>query len=262
LAKSRLYREWGLLLTLLSVTKRNKRKRIHNRFTNWTWNFKILSWKCTAVVCWSYRTGTRCHNCPATSLCGYTKDKWNKSPWAVVQGWESARAGSGSGGQKSLSYMALNMFKAEHNPLTNQLTPWSRVLLEKLAGRQLVKKFSAFYGTRRFITAFTRARHLSLSCAISIQSMPPHPTSWRSILILSSHLRLGLLSGSFPQVSPPKSCMHLSHTCYMPRPPHSSRYKNQSRSEAFLNDSSAVRDSLFNVFAYPEAFHITHSVLI
>ena len=43
------------------------------------------------------------------------------------------------------------------------LIPWSRVLLEKLAGSQLVKKFPAFYGTRRFITAFTSARHLSLS---------------------------------------------------------------------------------------------------
>ena len=41
-------------------------------------------------------------------------------------------------------------------------TPWSRVLLEKLAGLKLVKKFSAFYGTRRFITAFASARHLSL----------------------------------------------------------------------------------------------------
>ena len=42
------------------------------------------------------------------------------------------------------------------------LTPWSRVLLEKLTGLQLVK-FPEFYGTRRFITAFTSARHLSLS---------------------------------------------------------------------------------------------------
>jgi len=32
------------------------------------------------------------------------------------------------------------------------LTPWSRVLLEKLTGFQLVKKFPAFYGTRRFVT--------------------------------------------------------------------------------------------------------------
>jgi hypothetical protein len=43
------------------------------------------------------------------------------------------------------------------------LTPWSRVFLEKYA--QLVKKFPAFYGTRRFITVFTRAHHLSLSWA-------------------------------------------------------------------------------------------------
>jgi len=39
---------------------------------------------------------------------------------------------------------------------------WSRVL-EKLTGFQLVKKFPAFYGTRRFITAFTSVRHLHLS---------------------------------------------------------------------------------------------------
>ena len=28
--------------------------------------------------------------------------------------------------------------------------------------------------------------------------IPPHPTSWRSVLILSTHLRLGLPSGLFP----------------------------------------------------------------
>ena len=47
--------------------------------------------------------------------------------------------------------------------LTYSLTPWSRVLLEKLASLQLVKKFPAFYGTRRFLTALTSARHFSLS---------------------------------------------------------------------------------------------------
>ena len=46
---------------------------------------------------------------------------------------------------------------------TYLLTPWCRVLLEKLTGLQLVKKFPAFYGTRRFITALTSVRHLSLS---------------------------------------------------------------------------------------------------
>jgi hypothetical protein len=88
---------------------------------------------------------------------------------------------------------------------TYLLTPWSRVLLEKLAGLQLVKKFPAFYGTRRFITAFESARHLSLSWASSIQSIPPHLTSWKSVLILSSHLRLGLPSGIFPSGFPTKT---------------------------------------------------------
>ena len=79
--------------------------------------------------------------------------------------------------------------------LTYLLTPWSRVLLEKLASLQLVKRFPAFYGTRRFLTALTSARQLSLFWASPIQSSYPTPTSWRSILILSSHLRLGLPSG-------------------------------------------------------------------
>jgi hypothetical protein len=66
---------------------------------------------------------------------------------------------------------------------------------EKLKGSQVVKKFPRFNGTRRFVTAFTSARHLSLTWDRSIQSMSPHPTSWRSILILSSQIRLGLPSG-------------------------------------------------------------------
>jgi hypothetical protein len=47
--------------------------------------------------------------------------------------------------------------------LTYSLTPWSRLLLEKLTDLQLVYKFPEFYETRRFITAFTSSRHLSLS---------------------------------------------------------------------------------------------------
>jgi hypothetical protein len=52
------------------------------------------------------------------------------------------------------------------------LTPWKRTLLEKLTGSQLVEKFPAFYGTRRFITAITSFPHLSLSWARSIQPGP------------------------------------------------------------------------------------------
>jgi hypothetical protein len=88
------------------------------------------------------------------------------------------------------------------------LTPWCRVLLEKPIGSELVKKFPAFYGTQRFITAFTSARQLSLSSASSIQSIPPPPTyppiyAWVFQVV------------TFPQVSPPKPCFRLSSPPYV-----------------------------------------------
>ena len=56
-------------------------------------------------------------------------------------------------------------------PTVNLFTPWSRVLLDKVTGSQLVKKYPAFYGTRRFITAFTSAHRLSLSWVLNIMIM-------------------------------------------------------------------------------------------
>ena len=43
------------------------------------------------------------------------------------------------------------------------LTPWSRVLLEKLAGSAASQEIPRLFETQRFITVFTSARHLSLS---------------------------------------------------------------------------------------------------
>jgi len=77
-------------------------------------------------------------------------------------------------------------------------TPWCRVLLEKLTGLQLVKEFPAFHGTGRLVTVLTSVRHLSLSWAKLINSIYPHTTSMRSILILFTYLRLGFPSGLFP----------------------------------------------------------------
>ena len=94
--------------------------------------------------------------------------------------------------------------------LTYLLTPWCKVL-EKLTGLQLVTKFPKLHGTRRFITALTSVRHLSLSWTSLIQSIYPHSTSWRSILILSTHLCLGLPSGLLPSGFP-------TNTLYSPSP--------------------------------------------
>ena len=99
---------------------------------------------------------------------------------------------------------------------TQKSRPWCRVLLEKLTGLQLVKKFTAFHGTRRFITALTSVRHLSLSWVSPVQSIYPHPTSRRSILILSTHLRLGLPSGLFPSGFPTKNLYTPSPHPYAP----------------------------------------------
>ena len=70
---------------------------------------------------------------------------------------------------------------------------------------QLIKKFPTFYGTPKFITVLTSVRHLSLSWANSIESPQSLPTSWRCILILSSHLRLGLPNGLFSSGFPTKT---------------------------------------------------------
>ena len=47
--------------------------------------------------------------------------------------------------------------------LTYLLTPWSRVLLEKLTSSAASQEIPRIFGTPRFITVLTSARHLSLS---------------------------------------------------------------------------------------------------
>ena len=46
---------------------------------------------------------------------------------------------------------------------TYLLTPWSRVLLEKANGSAGSQEIPRIFGTRRFLTVLTSARHLSLS---------------------------------------------------------------------------------------------------
>jgi hypothetical protein len=65
-----------------------------------------------------------------------------------------------------------------------------------------------------------------VSDARSIESTSPHPTSPRSILILSTHLRLGLPSDLFPAGFPTNNlyAFFSSPLCYMARPSHPPRF--------------------------------------
>jgi len=106
------------------------------------------------------------------------------------------------------------------------------VFLDRLIGSQLVTIFPVFYGTRRFITAFTNARHLSLSWASSIQSIPSHPTYQST----NPCLRLVFLIGN-------KTSFY-GEKFSTPRP--------TPKLEG--NPLSPMRDCLFNIFAATRHF--------
>jgi hypothetical protein len=89
------------------------------------------------------------------------------------------------------------------------LTPWCRILFEKLIVTQLIKNILLSYGTRRFITVFTKARHWTLSWASWIQFTPSIPISPRSILMLSSPYAWVFPVVSCLRASQPKPCKHL-----------------------------------------------------
>ena len=92
-------------------------------------------------------------------------------------------------------------------------------------GSQLVKKFPTFHGTRRFITSFTNAHHLSLPWVKTI----PCPTfhflkTYLNIILPSTPVSSkGSLSLRFPHQIHICTCS-LPRTCYVPRPSHSSRF--------------------------------------
>jgi hypothetical protein len=95
---------------------------------------------------------------------------------------------------------------------------WAKYFLKN---QQPLKKSPVFNGTRRFITVLTRdstGNHLKPDES----SRHPHLSSLRSILILSSLLRLGLPRRLFLAEYPTKS-LHARfqfHACYVPCPSH------------------------------------------
>jgi len=100
-------------------------------------------------------------------------------------------------------------------PIKSLLTPWSR--------------FSANQEIPRILwnpKIHYRIYRCPPPVTILSQISPVHaPSHLSCILILSSHLFLGLPSGLFPSGFPTKVYIHLSsHMYYMPRPSHSSLF--------------------------------------
>ena len=93
------------------------------------------------------------------------------------------------------SFDCTDMSPCLHTSYSLLVTPSIRVLPEKLTDPQLFKKFPVFFmkpvgslpHSQEPATCPYSEPHRSSPCL--------QPTSWRPVLILSSHLRLGLLSG-------------------------------------------------------------------
>jgi len=88
---------------------------------------------------------------------------------------------------------------------TPQLTPSNRVLLQKLTGSHPIQKFPAFYNLKGSLPHSQQPTTCPYPQPDQSSPCPLHSTSWRSILILSSHLCLGLPSGLFPSGFPTKT---------------------------------------------------------
>ena len=83
---------------------------------------------------------------------------------------------------------------------------------------QPVKKSSALYEARRFITVFTRAVHLFSSWTVSVRSTPFFKALFR--VSLATMPRFPKWSHHFLQISPPKPCAHLFFRSSVLHAPH------------------------------------------
>ena len=98
----------------------------------------------------------------------------------------------------------------EKTILTYLLTPWGRVLLEKLTGSAASQEIARTLWNPKVYQRIHKCPP-SVPILSKLHPVSPRPTSRRSILILSSHLRLGLPNGLFPSVFP-------TRTLYTPLP--------------------------------------------
>jgi hypothetical protein len=117
------------------------------------------------------------------------------------------------------SLLSRSEFEMGQTPYSMKQRPFWEVNRSKI-NTQLVKKFPALCGNRRFITAFTRARHLFLSWGRSIQPMPPFHfyKTYFNIIFPSSSRSFKCLLPSGVSTKTQYAPLLFPHTCYMPCP--------------------------------------------
>jgi hypothetical protein len=103
---------------------------------------------------------------------------------------------------------------------SSRLTTWCEVLLQKLIVSQLVNKFPVFNGTRRFVNVFTWDSPGPHRGSDESNGHPHYRVPLRSILILSSFLRLGIANCFFLSGFGTKMLYTFiyPHACYIPHP--------------------------------------------
>jgi len=102
-------------------------------------------------------------------------------------------------------------------------TPWCRTLFERPIVTQLVKKISPSYGTRRFITVFTKDPPLDplMSQPNPVRPIDPHLSKVHLNVILSPTPRSFQWSLAFrPPNQNHVNTSPLPHVCHMSHPPH------------------------------------------
>jgi hypothetical protein len=121
-------------------------------------------------------------------------------------------------------------------------------VLVKLLVVQLLKNFPTFYGTWGLIAVFTRALHWSLSSARLIQSIPPHPISPSTYILV-------ILVVSFLLAFPSISYMHSSSPPFMLHVLPISFSLTWSF-QLYLSKSTSYEAAHYAVFFDPPSFHL------
>jgi hypothetical protein len=152
-----------------------------------------MKWPCTVYRCW-FRTSY-------TNLIILSSNRQHKpeTDTAHVQCFPTPRS----------------LFRGAGCASIILLTPRSTFLLENLSSLTR-QKFLLIYGHRMLMTVFTRARHLSLSWARSVQFTPP--SYFLKIIFNIIYPRTYVFKVAFfLHVSAPKPCVQLSSPTYVPR---------------------------------------------